>query len=160
MIIGGANFNQRYWLLLEALKWCFGMSVCTIPAIVLGLVEHLPKALNPERHNNLLIKADNLKKRLHDTLTGPTTSSPGVLLFPVHPTTAPIHDLPLLRPLNIAYTGLFNIMELPCTAVPMGLDVNGLPVGIQIIGARGADELTIAAACALERKGVAGWIPP
>ena len=42
----------------------------------------------------------------------------------------------------------------------MGLDAAGLPVGVQIVGARGADTLTITAACVLEKAGVAGWVPP
>ena len=96
-----------------------------------------------------------LRARLHAALKD------AVLVFPVHPLCAPSHDVPLLLPLNISYTCVFNVAESPATSVPMGLDAaSGVPTGVQIVGARGADLLTIAAAEALEACGVAGWVPP
>lgn len=41
------------------------------------------------------------------------------------------------------YTALFNVMELPVTQVPVGLTPDGLPTGVQIVGAHGCDHLTI-----------------
>jgi fatty acid amide hydrolase 2 len=48
------------------------------------------------------------------------TSRPAVLLVPPHPLLAPTHDFPKLRPFNFAYTGVFNVMELPVTSAPLG----------------------------------------
>lgn len=56
--------------------------------------------------------AHALRHRLEQALDGTT-----VLLFPSHPTTAPVHHLALFRPANWVYTGLFNVMELPVTQV-------------------------------------------
>lgn len=50
------------------------------------------------------------------------------------------------------YTALFNIMELPCTQVPVYLTPRDrLPVGVQVIGAHGRDHLTIRVAQELAR---------
>ena len=83
-----------------------------------------------------------------------------VLILPTHPRPAPLHDAPLRRPLDFVYTALFNAMELPSTAVPMGLSSTAIPVGVQIVGPRRHDERCIAAAQLLESSGEAGWIPP
>ena len=44
-----------------------------------------------------------------------------------------------------------NLTGTPATAVPTGLDPDGLPVGMQIMGPRGADARTLAVAAAYER---------
>lgn len=56
----------------------------------------------------------------------------GVFLFPTHPTAAPFHHEPLIKPLNFAYTSAINILGLPSTACPLGLNREGLPIGIQV----------------------------
>jgi Asp-tRNA(Asn)/Glu-tRNA(Gln) amidotransferase A subunit family amidase len=140
----------------ELLKWCVGRSDSTLPALILALIEDIPAKLMPARQIALLEECKALKRRLYEILE----SSNGVLLIPMHPTTAPLHDVPLLRPFNVAYTQIFNILETPSTVVPIGLDDKGLPVTLQVVGAHGFDKLTIAVAQALEHAGTAGWIPP
>jgi fatty acid amide hydrolase 2 len=51
-------------------------------------------------------------------------------------------------------------MGFPVTQVPTGLNQQGLPLGVQIVAAPGHDHVTIAVAVALEKAGVAGWVPP
>ena len=41
----------------------------------------------------------------------------GVLIYPSHPTPAPYHGLPLLRPFNPGYTAIFNVLGNPVTQV-------------------------------------------
>ena len=41
----------------------------------------------------------------------------------------------------------------------MGLDKKGLPLGLQLVGRRGNDHMTIAVAQLLEKK-FGGWTPP
>ncbi len=81
-----------------------------------------------------------------------------VLMLPTFPRLAPRHGGTLLRPFDIAYTGLFNVTEHPVTAVPTGLS-GGLPTGVQIVGRRGCDHLPISCAVALEAGGMR-WTPP
>jgi aspartyl-tRNA(Asn)/glutamyl-tRNA(Gln) amidotransferase subunit A len=48
------------------------------------------------------------------------------------------------------YTYPFNLTQQPAASVPCGLSSDGLPIGVQIVGARGADALVLQAARALE----------
>lgn len=81
-----------------------------------------------------------------------------VLVLPTFPRQAPRHGTTLLRPFDVAYTGLFNVTEQPVTAVPTGLR-GGLPTGVQIVGRTGNDHLPISMAVALEDAGMR-WVPP
>jgi len=140
----------------ELVRWSFGASRSTLPALILALIEDIPAKLFPARQARLAAECVRLKRRIYDTLS----STNGVLLLPMHPTTAPAHDVPLLRPFNVAYTQLFNVLETPVTVVPVGLDEEGLPVCVQVVGAHCFDRLCIAVGQALEHAGAAGWIPP
>ncbi len=53
--------------------------------------------------------------------------------MPSHPTGAPYHNQPLTKPLNAAYTAIFNVLGLPVTQVPLGLGPWGVPLGIQVL---------------------------
>jgi aspartyl-tRNA(Asn)/glutamyl-tRNA(Gln) amidotransferase subunit A len=48
------------------------------------------------------------------------------------------------------YTYPFNLTQQPAASVPSGLARNGLPMGVQIVGALGADETALRAAKAIE----------
>jgi fatty acid amide hydrolase 2 len=54
---------------------------------------------------------------------------------------------------------VFNLLGLPVTQVPLGLNRRGLPLGVQVAAADGNDHLTIAAALELERR-FGGWVWP
>ncbi|MGH6720080.1 MAG: amidase [Alphaproteobacteria bacterium] len=49
------------------------------------------------------------------------------------------------------FTYPFNLTRQPAVSVPCGLSSGGLPIGVQIVGALGADALVLRAARALER---------
>jgi aspartyl-tRNA(Asn)/glutamyl-tRNA(Gln) amidotransferase subunit A len=53
----------------------------------------------------------------------------------------------------------FNMTQQPAASVPCGVDESGLPVGVQLVGARHADALVLAASHALFEAGVAGGVP-
>jgi len=55
-----------------------------------------------------------------------------VFLYPTHPTAAPMHYEPMCKPFNFSYTGIINVLGLPATACPLGLNKQGLPIGIQV----------------------------
>jgi len=90
-----------------------------------------------------------------------------VLLAPVSPTVAFPHDhegtilsrsleingkeKPMLN--NMTWTRMAVVSGLPATVAPIGLSDSGLPIGIQIIGARLADRTTIAFA-----RGLSGLV--
>jgi len=83
----------------------------------------------------------------------------GLLLMPVAPRPPPLHGQPLLRPFDIAYCALFNALELPASVAPVGIMPNGLPGSVQLVGARGADHVTIAGAMMIEQA-FGGWRRP
>ena len=57
------------------------------------------------------------------------------------------------------YTGIFNVLEMPVTQVPLGLDDRGLPLGVHVAARNGNDGLTIGVAKTLE-DALGGWVPP
>ncbi|HEU4516352.1 MAG TPA: Asp-tRNA(Asn)/Glu-tRNA(Gln) amidotransferase subunit GatA [Steroidobacteraceae bacterium] len=78
-----------------------------------------------------------------DVLMGPTAPTPA---FPIGAKT----DDPILMYLNDIYTIGANLAGLPAVSVPCGL-VDGLPVGLQVIGPHFAEERLLAAAHAWQR---------
>lgn len=82
----------------------------------------------------------------------------GVILHPPYSRPAPRHVWPMLTPFDAICTSLFSITGLPSTAVPVGFDPRHLPVGVQVIGRRGNDRLTLAAARVIE-SAWGGWTP-
>ena len=137
----------------ELLRWITGRSPHTLPAIGLVLIENYPK-LGAKRAARALELAVELRRELV-TLIGPH----GVLIYPSYPEPAPKHVRPFLPPIHWTYTALINAMELPSTQVPLGLDHEGLPLGVQVVGVHGDDHRTIAVALELERA-FGGWVPP
>lgn len=93
-----------------------------------------------------------------------------VLLMPVTPTTAIPHDHsePLFRRTirvngrkrpymdQFSWITLATTLGLPATVAPIGHDAQGLPFGIQIVGAPGHDRTTLQLARLLEQHGLAG----
>jgi Asp-tRNA(Asn)/Glu-tRNA(Gln) amidotransferase A subunit family amidase len=56
---------------------------------------------------------------------------------------------------------VWNATEMPVTQVPLGrAPRSGLPLGMQVVGARGQDWVTVGVASALAEGGVAGWVRP
>ena len=84
----------------------------------------------------------------------------GIMLYPSLPRPAPRHHALLPRFMDSGFTGIFNVLELPSTAVPLGLSRGGLPLGLQLVGPRGGDHRTIGVAMAMENAGLAKYVPP
>jgi amidase len=96
-----------------------------------------------------------------------------VLLMPVSPVPAILHDLSedlMSRTIvidgktrwyweQLAWIALATASYLPATAAPIGLSRQGLPVGLQIVGAEMSDRLTIHFARRMAAV-VGGYIPP
>ncbi|MEV6317971.1 amidase [Streptomyces sp. NPDC051776] len=58
------------------------------------------------------------------------------------------------------YTYPFNLTQQPAASVPCGTDRDGLPIGVQLVGARHSDTLVLRAAHALYTSGAADISPP
>ena len=156
---GGASFEElmgqgeKFALFWQFLKWSFGKSEHTLPALSLVLIERM-MAKMPRRMARFAEAGEALKKELNRRI-GPE----GLLLFPSYPTVAPRHNRPLLFPVHWVYTAIFNVLQYPVTQIPLGLDERGLPLGVQLVALEGGDHLTIAGALAIEKE-LGGWHLP
>jgi len=138
----------------ELLKSIIGQSEHTFAAIVLAIGEKLTLPSNHPTSQKMIAMCDELLRELQELL-----GDDGVLLVPPHPTAALYHNQPLTKPLNAAYTAIFNILGLPVTQVPLGIGSWGVPVGVQVVANLHNDHLTLAVAAELERA-FGGWVNP
>jgi fatty acid amide hydrolase 2 len=137
--------------LRELGRLAFGRSDFTLPTVVLALVERGQPLLR-RRLERMAALGRELQGALESAL-----GDGGVLLHPPYTRAAPVHRRALLTPFDFVCCGLFSVMEVPATAVPLGFSGHGLPLGVQIVARRGQDHLTLAVAEALERE-FGGWV--
>ena len=145
----------------ELIKSFFGLSVHTVPAMLLAVFQRLV-GLIPAHQQMLCKLGDEFREKLHAKLEskGDKKLIHHVIVMPTLACPAPMHLENLLRIFDVSNTAFFNTMELPVTAVPMGLSAAGLPTGVQVVAGHGMDFVSIAVALRLEADGVAGWKPP
>ncbi len=136
----------------ELLRWGARRSPHTFPALGLALLERSPLAQGRSAAR-FSAEGRSLREQLEHLI------GDGVMLFPSYATVAPRHGHPLLTPWRWVYTAIINVLELPSTQVPLGLNADGVPLGCQVVGRRGNDHVTIAVALELERA-FGGWSPP
>lgn len=56
----------------------------------------------------------------------------GIIICPTYPMTAPIPELGFFQYDCSVYTAFANVMQLPSTHIPMGLNHKGMPIGFQV----------------------------
>ena len=125
----------------------------TLPLVFLLLGERL-SARTPEARIRKAIEAGRALAREVEGVIGD-----GVLLHPPFPRVAPKHGRTVGRPWMVLPVAVFNLMGLPATAVPLGLNPDGVPLGVQAVAGRDRDHVSIAVALELERV-FGGWVPP
>ncbi|MCD6059853.1 MAG: Glutamyl-tRNA(Gln) amidotransferase subunit [Moraxellaceae bacterium] len=130
-----------------------GRSPHTLPLVILAMLEKVPE-LAPGRAKKFVAQGHALKQQLEEAL-----GDDGVLVTLPYTEVAPRHGRPLLPPFNWVRCAIFNAMSVPSTAVPMGLNAQGLPLGVQIVAAQDQDHLSLACALELEKR-IGGWVPP
>eukprot|EP00796_Vickermania_ingenoplastis_P007599 gene7599-5360_t len=157
------------WWFFELIRWMFGFSVHTLPAIMLCVIEtverHLPKIISIGHVGNLRFA---FQQELEELL-----GDDSIIIAPTFPTAAPRHHFPLWNPMQFQYTAVFNVLQLPAVACPVwyGEEVLGsrtaptsefvrechlspdahLPKGVQLVGKRNTDEMLIGLANTLDR---------
>ena len=138
-------------VLREAVRFAMGRANHTTSALVIAMMESirrmLPSRVTEQRENGIRLR-DHI-----ESVLGPR----GVILHPPYTRPAPRHRGTLVTPNDFVLSALFSALGLPATAIPVGFDVSGLPLGVQIIGPRGADHLTLGVAGILEQE-LGGWV--
>uniref|UniRef100_A0A3B3ZP89 Amidase domain-containing protein n=1 Tax=Periophthalmus magnuspinnatus TaxID=409849 RepID=A0A3B3ZP89_9GOBI len=137
------------WPLWELLKAVVGKSDHTMAAILYAL---LSKMVSPP------LSALNIREKLHEDFAQ-LLGTDGVLLYPTFTRVAPKHHHALFIIYDLIYTAIFNVLGLPVTQCPLGLNEEGLPLGVQVVAGKLQDHLTIQTAIYLE-KAFGGWRDP
>jgi fatty acid amide hydrolase 2 len=157
---GGPSFAEMMFgtrnplrALAECGRLLTGTSPHTLPLVILAMLEKVPE-LAPGRAKKFVALGHTLKQQLEDAL-----GDDGVLVTLPYTEVAPKHGKPLFPPFNWVRCAIFNAMSLPSTAVPMGLNGQGLPLGVQVLAAQDQDHLALACALELEKRS-GGWVPP
>ncbi|HEX8120101.1 MAG TPA: amidase [Solirubrobacteraceae bacterium] len=125
----------------------------TMPTLILIAVERVASRVPERRVRRALAAAKSLAAEVEGVMNG------GVLLHPPHARVAPKHGRTVGRAWAITPTAVFNLLQLPVTQVPLGLDGRGLPLGVQVVAPHDRDHVSIACALELERA-LGGWVPP
>jgi fatty acid amide hydrolase 2 len=146
------NDGRKRSLLREWAKLPFGRSVHPLYALLVASFEG--PVSPPFMRRWMRLRRDALRAEIEAKL-----GDRGVLMCLPYPRPAPRHGVPLRLPFAFAYCGLFNVLETPATAVPIGFNHEGLPMGVQIVGRRFNDPLTLHVAEAIEQI-TGGWRPP
>ncbi|HIA01249.1 MAG TPA: amidase, partial [Myxococcales bacterium] len=144
--------GQPFVPIKQCWQWIKGQSPHTLPGIIFSIIEQMPYYM-PQITDKLCETGKKLRLKILKQMPPGT-----VMLCPTYRWTAPKHNHTLFTPFDFAYCGIFNVLGLPVTQVPLGLGNNGLPLGIQVVGRPGEDHLTIAIAMMLE-KDFGGWQP-
>jgi len=139
---------------LELCKWSLGASKHTFIGLVTAIMDKSQCQFGSPKYYHLVKKRDELRSQMQEIL-----GDNGVFLYPTHPTVAPYHNEPLIRPINFSYTGIINVLGFPATAIPLGLGKEGVPLGIQVVANFNQDRLCLAVAEELE-KAFGGWVKP
>ncbi len=125
----------------------------TVALAILLAVERLGDRV-PDTRNAKAVEAGRALAREVEDMIGD-----GVLLHPPFGRVAPRHGRTVGRPWVILPAAIFNLMGLPATEIPLGLNPEGLPLGVQAVAGRDRDHVSIAVALELERV-FGGWVPP
>ncbi|CAG4951952.1 unnamed protein product [Colias eurytheme] len=139
-------------IIKEIIKSICGRSDKTLVILLTALADNVDLKSDAYRENRML--AEKLENMFKEML-----GEDGVFIFPTHPTAALYHNEPLFRPYNFSYTSIFNSLGFPATAVPLGLNRSGLPIGVQVIANHNNDRLCLAVAEELEKE-FGGWVEP
>ncbi|CAK9797460.1 Fatty-acid amide hydrolase 2 [Anthophora plagiata] len=141
-------------ILLELLKYIFLVSSHTLPVILYCFVKWMFNKLPESHRRKMAEKRTSLKKQFEDFL-----GDNGVLIFPTFVSASHYQYQSYPRVANFTYMMIYNVLGIPVTQCPMGLNKKGLPVGLQIVANAGNDHLTIAVAREIE-KAFGGWQQP
>ena len=95
----------------------------TWPTLILLAFEKVSDRIPDAQVRRAQAAAKSLADEVEDVMRD------GVLLHPPHATVAPKHGRTIGRAWRLSPTAAFNLLQMPVTQVPLGLDRRGLPLG-------------------------------
>ncbi|XP_077288156.1 fatty-acid amide hydrolase 2-like isoform X1 [Arctopsyche grandis] len=138
----------------EFFKKIFGLSKSTFTCIAYGFLKKLSRLIPKSDYEKAIKINQELKTEFMDLL-----QDNGVCLYPTFIKNAPFHYDYISHLMDFTYLFMFNSLGLPATNCPVGIAMNGLPIGIQVVASPGCDHLLFSVAKELENA-FGGWIPP
>lgn len=148
------NTDEWKSVTMEILKRMVCSSTASLPSILYAPLKAVADRIPERDYRKMLEKKKEMMDDFHELL-----GNDGVFFYPAFPDSAHYHYQIFYKLLNTSYLAIYNLLEMPVTACPLGLNSSGLPMGIQIVGWQCQDRLTIAVGQALEKE-FGGWVPP
>lgn len=139
---------------MELLKTLFGLSEHTLQTTFFITIFETRFPFSESDISHYTKQGKAIRQKLLDLL-----GENGVFIYPTFRRPAVLPELTLCETLNTIYCGVFNTFGFPAVHVPMGLNHEGLPIGVQVIAAPYQDRLCLAVAKELETA-FGGWVPP
>lgn len=136
--------------IIEVVKKLIGQSDFTLASIYSLIDSILPE----EKAEKMRKITKELDEEIEELL-----GDDGILLYPSTTYAAPFHYAAFIQVYNFHYWSLLNVLHLPATQVPLGLNGQGLPLGIQVVATKNRDRHCLAVAEELDRE-FGGWVPP
>ncbi|KAI1295475.1 Fatty-acid amide hydrolase 2 [Halotydeus destructor] len=155
LLRGLVEESPKVNIIAELFKSFLNKSIFTKHALIFGV---LFDYIVPGKESSFV--QNNVKAR--DDLIAEFTKllgNDGVFILPTLPEAAAKHGTTVLKSPNVNYCSILNVLGLPATHCPIGLDDNGVPLGIQIAATPFNDHLTLAVAQEVDKL-FGGWVAP
>lgn len=141
-------------LYVEILKALFGMSQYSLQALTFHVLVDINMFIPRSKYLDYRKQRDDLRDKFISLL-----GDNGVFLYPTNPIPATFHNQVFTRCAGVLYAIIFNVLGMPSTNVPLGVNKYNMPIGIQVAAAPHQDRLCLAVAKELE-EAFGGWIRP
>lgn len=121
--------NNGEGAFLELMRFLTFRSSSVFPPILYGILKRITSiCLQKSAITYCNDKISRLRRKIIDIL-----GKDGILIYPTHPTAAGFHGQNNGKVADYSYMAIFNCLGFPVTNCPLGLNSEGLPVGIQVI---------------------------
>ncbi|XP_025266444.1 fatty-acid amide hydrolase 2-like [Camponotus floridanus] len=139
---------------IEILKIPFGLSQHTMQTTFHALMFEMHFPFSESDISHYTKQGKGIRQKLLDLL-----GENGIFIYPTVRCPAVLSEFTFCETLNDVYCAIFNVFGFPAVHIPMGLNHEGLPIGVQVIAAPYQDRLCLAVAKELETA-FGGWVPP
>ncbi|TKR92146.1 hypothetical protein L596_006857 [Steinernema carpocapsae] len=139
---------------IEIIKSLFGVSKHMFNVLLWIFKGQMDKR-TPEEKQLTIEKVE----RLREKILGIMEKENAVILMPTWPYTPAYHGYAVWADPALTYTGIWNLLSLPALQCPTGLDKNGTPTGLMIVGAPNKDAVLLALGRKIDAL-YGGWQAP